>query len=137
MLQAMNTGHDGSMVTVHANTPRDALTRLENMIGMAGLNLPPKTMRAQISSALSVLIQISRLSDGKRKLTSIQEITGMESDIITLHEIFTFEQAGVTADGAVQGHFRATGIRPKFVDRLRVHGITLSDALFDPTHLYE
>ena len=137
MLQAMNTGHDGSMVTVHANTPRDALTRLENMIGMAGLNLPTKTMRAQISSALSVLIHISRLSDGKRKLTSIQEITGMESDIITLQEIFTFEQTGVTADGAVQGHFRATGIRPKFVDRLRVHGITLSDALFDPTHLYE
>jgi pilus assembly protein CpaF len=137
MLQAMNTGHDGSMTTVHANTPRDALTRLENMMGMAGLNLPPKTMRQQISSALTVLIQIARMSDGRRKLVSLQEITGMEGDIITMQEIFTFEQTGIAPDDTVLGFFRATGIRPKFVDRLRVHGITIPDDLFDPQHTYE
>lgn len=137
MLQAMNTGHEGSMVTVHANTPRDALTRLENMIGMAGFNLPPKAMREQISSALTAVIHVSRLSDGQRKVTSIQEITGMEGDIITMQDIFTYEQTGVAADGTVQGHFRATGIRPRFIDRLRVHGIAVSDELFDPTRLYD
>jgi len=137
MLQAMNTGHEGSMTTVHANTPRDALTRLENMFGMAGFNLPPKAMRQQMSSALTAVIHVSRLSDGKRKLTSIQEITGMESDIITMQEIFTYEQTGVAANGTVLGHFRATGIRPKFVDRLRTHGVTLPDELFDTTRLYE
>lgn len=137
MLQAMNTGHEGSMATVHANTPRDALTRLENMMGMAGFNLPPKAMRDQISSALTVLIQISRLSDGKRKITSIKEITGMESDIITMQDIFVYEQTGVAEDGTVLGHFRATGIRPRFVDRLRVHGIQVPDELFEPTRLYE
>ncbi len=137
MLQAMNTGHEGSMTTVHANTPRDALTRLENMAGMAGLNLPPKTMRQQISSALTAIVHVARLSDGKRKITSIQEITGMESDIITMQEIFAFEQTGVAPDGTVLGHFRATGIRPKFVDRLRVRGINVPDELFDPTRLYE
>ena len=137
MLQAMNTGHDGSMTTIHANSPRDALTRLENMIGYAGISLPPKAMRQQISSALAVVIHVARLSDGKRKLTSIQEITGMEGDIVTMQEIFTFEQTGLAPDGAVLGHFRATGIRPKFVDRLRVHGITVPDELFDPTRLYE
>ena len=137
MLQAMNTGHDGSMTTVHANSPRDALTRLENMAGMAGLSLPPKAMRQQISSALTVLIQIARLSDGKRKLVSLQEITGMEGDIITMQEIFTFEQTGIATDGTVLGQFKATGIRPKFVDRLRVHGITVPDELFDPQRTYE
>lgn len=137
MLQAMNTGHDGSMTTIHANSPRDAMTRLENMIGYAGISLPPKAMRQQISSALAVVIHVARLSDGKRKLTSIQEITGMEGDIVTMQEIFTFEQTGLAPDGAVLGHFRATGIRPKFVDRLRVHGITVPDELFDPTRLYE
>ncbi len=137
MLQAMNTGHDGSMTTIHANSPRDALTRLENMIGYAGISLPPKAMRQQISSALAVVIHVARLSDGKRKLTSIQEITGMEGDMVTMQEIFTFEQTGLAPDGAVLGHFRATGIRPKFVDRLRVHGITVPDELFDPTRLYE
>ena len=137
MLQAMNTGHEGSMTTLHANTPRDALTRLENMIGMAGLNLPPKAMRQQISSALTAVIHITRMSDGKRKVTSVQEITGMEGDIITMQEVFVFEQTGVGADGTVLGHFRATGIRPKFVDRLRVHGIAIPDELFDPTRLYE
>lgn len=137
MLQAMNTGHEGSMVTLHANTPRDALTRLENMIGMAGFNLPPKAMREQISSALTAVIHISRLSDGKRKVTSVQEITGMEGDIITMQDIFTYEQTGVAPDGTVQGHFRATGIRPRFVEALRVHGINVSDELFDPTRFYE
>lgn len=137
MLQAMNTGHEGSMVTVHANTPRDALTRLENMIGMAGFNLPPKAMREQISSALTAVIHISRLSDGKRKVTNIKEITGMEGDIVTMQDIFVYEQTGVATDGTVLGHFRATGIRPRFIDRLRVHGVTVSDELFDPTRLYE
>lgn len=137
MLQAMNTGHEGSMATVHANTPRDALTRLENMIGMAGFNLPPKAMREQISSALNAVIHISRLSDGKRKVTSIKEITGMESDIITMQDIFVYEQTGVAEDGTVLGHFKATGIRPRFVERLRVHGIDVPDELFDPTRLYE
>lgn len=137
MLQAMNTGHEGSMTTLHANTPRDALIRLENMVGMAGFNLPPKAMRQQISSALSAVIHISRMSDGKRKVSSIQEITGMESDIITMQEIFAYEQTGVAPDGTVLGHFRATGIRPKFVERLRVHGINVPDDLFDPTRVYD
>jgi pilus assembly protein CpaF len=137
MLQAMNTGHEGSMTTVHSNSPRDALTRLENMIGMAGLNLPPKSMRQQISSAISVVLQIARLSDGKRKIVSLQEITGMEGEIVTMQEIFMFEQTGVSPDGTVEGHFRATGIRPKFSDRLRTHGVPLREDLFDPTKLYE
>ncbi|MEI8117685.1 MAG: CpaF family protein [Methylophilaceae bacterium] len=137
MLQAMNTGHEGSMATVHANTPRDALTRLENMIGMAGFTLPPKAMREQISSALTAVVHVTRLSDGKRKISNIQEITGMEGDIITTQDIFTYEQTGVGPDGAVQGRFKATGIRPKFVDRLRVYGISVSDDLFDPSRLYD
>ena len=137
MLQAMNTGHEGSMTTVHANTPRDALTRLENMVGMAGLNLPPKAMRQQISSAITAVIHVSRLTDGKRKITSIQEITGMEGDIVTMQEIFVFEQTGVAPDGAVLGHFRATGIRPKFVERLRTRGVAISEEIFDPTRLTE
>ncbi len=137
MLQAMNTGHEGSMATVHANTPRDALIRLESMMSMAGFNLPPKAMREQISSAITAVIHISRLSDGKRKVTSIKEITGMEGDVITMQDIFVFEQTGVAEDGSVIGHFKATGIRPRFVERLRVHGINLPDELFDPTRLYE
>jgi len=137
MLQAMNTGHEGSMATVHANTPRDALTRLENMIGMAGFNLPTKAMREQISSALTAIIHISRLSDGQRKVTNIKEITGMESEIITMQDIFVYEQTGVSDKGVVQGHLKATGIRPKFIERLRIHGVQISDNLFDPTKLYE
>ncbi len=136
MLQAMNTGHEGSMATIHANTPRDALTRLENMIGMAGLNLPPKAARQQVSSAISVIIQIARLSDGKRKVVSIQEVTGMEGDVITTQDIFTFKQTGVAPDGEVIGHFSATGVRPKFTDRLLSYGIVLPDRLFDPSKLY-
>ena len=137
MLQAMNTGHDGSMTTVHANTPRDALTRLENMIGMGGLTLPPKAMRQQISSAITVVIQASRMPDGKRKVVSIQELTGMEGDIITMQEIFTYEKTGIASDGTVLGHFRATGIRPKFVQRLKVSGIDVPDEIFDPSRTYE
>ncbi|MBI3223304.1 MAG: CpaF family protein, partial [Nitrosomonadales bacterium] len=137
MLQAMNTGHEGSMTTVHANSPRDSLIRLENMVGMAGLNLPSKAMRQQISSAITAVIHVSRLSDGKRKITSIHEITGMEGDIVTMQEIFMFDQTGVAPDGTVLGHFRATGIRPKFIDRLRTRGVMVSENLFDPTRLYE
>jgi pilus assembly protein CpaF len=137
MLQAMNTGHDGSMTTVHANTPRDALTRLENMIGMGGLTLPPKAMRQQISSAITVVIQASRMPDGKRKVVSIQEVTGMEGEIITMQEVFAYEKTGIAPDGAVLGHFRATGIRPKFVQRLKVFGIEVPDEIFDPTRTYE
>ena len=133
MLQAMNTGHDGSLTTIHANNARDALSRLENMIGMANLNLPHKAARQQIASAITVVIQALRLIDGKRKITSIQEITGMEGDVITMQEIFTFRQTGVGTDGAVEGYFQATGVRPKFCERLRSFGITLPDAMFDTT----
>jgi pilus assembly protein CpaF len=132
MLQAMNTGHDGSMTTIHANTPRDAMTRLEHMLGMAGLNVDVRSMRQQISAALSVIIQVSRLSDGRRKLTSLQEITGIEGDVITMQEIFKFDQTGIAPDGQVEGRFVATGIRPKFVQRLKTRGIALRDDLFDP-----
>jgi pilus assembly protein CpaF len=131
MLQAMNTGHDGSLTTIHANTPRDALSRLENMIGMANLNLPHKASRQQIASAITVVVQGLRLIDGRRKITSIQEVTGMEGDVITMQEIFAFRQTGVAGDGTVEGHFQATGVRPKFCDRLRAFGITLPDAMFD------
>jgi pilus assembly protein CpaF len=137
MLQAMNTGHEGSMTTVHANTPRDAITRLESMMGMSGLSLPPKSMRYQISSALSVVVQIGRLTDGTRKLLSLQEITGMEGETISMQEIFLFERTGVDAQGKVQGRFRATGIRPKFVARMRSFGVSIADDLFDPSRVYE
>jgi pilus assembly protein CpaF len=132
MLQAMNTGHEGSLTTIHANTPRDALARMENMIGMANLNLPLKAARQQIASAITVVIQVLRMIDGKRKVTSIQEVTGMEGEIITMQEIFSFQQTGIAGDGTVQGHFQASGIRPKFTDRLRSFGITLPDAMFNP-----
>ena len=133
MLQAMNTGHDGSMATLHANTPRDALMRMENMIGMAGMPLPAKAVRQQISSAVNAIVQIARMSDGKRKVIALQEITGMEGEVITAQDIFRFDQTGVGADGSVQGHFRATGIRPKFLQRIKAHGVTVSDNLFDPS----
>jgi pilus assembly protein CpaF len=130
MLQAMNTGHDGSLTTLHANTPRDALARLETMVSMAGLNLPEKGMRQQIASAIDVIIQVGRLTDGRRKIQSISEISGMEGDVITMQEIFLFEQEGVDEKGQVIGRFRATGIRPKFTDKLRAHGIELPVSLF-------
>lgn len=125
------------MATVHANTPRDALTRLENMLGMGGMAMPPKAMRQQIASALTAVVQVSRLSDGKRKIVSLSEITGMEGDIITMQEIFVFQQTGVSSDGSVVGHFKATGVRPKFLERIKAFGIGLSDALFDPNRVYE
>ncbi|MBN3792295.1 CpaF family protein [Burkholderia sp. Ac-20353] len=137
MLNAMNTGHEGSLATIHANTPRDALTRLENMISVAGLTLPPKTMRQQIASAISVVVQAARLTDGKRKIVSISELTGMEGDIINMQEIFTFKRTGMDQDGTVRGHFCATGVRPKFAERLQAFGINLPDALYDPARRYE
>ncbi|MCF1371070.1 CpaF family protein [Burkholderia cenocepacia] len=137
MLNAMNTGHEGSLATIHANTPRDALTRLENMVSVSGLTLPPKTMRQQIASAISVVVQAARLTDGKRKIVSIQELTGMEGDIINMQEIFTFKRTGVDRDGSVRGHFCATGVRPKFAERLQAFGINLPDSLYDPSVHYE
>ncbi len=132
MLGAMNTGHEGSMATLHANTPREALTRLENMISMAAPNLPPKAMRQQISSAVGVVVQVSRLTDGKRKVLSITEVTGMEGDVIAMQEIFTFKQTGVADDGTVLGHATATGVRPHFAERLRTFGVMLAPHIFEP-----
>ncbi len=137
MLHAMNTGHEGSLATIHANTPRDALTRLENMISMAGLSLPPKTTRQQITSALTVVVQVSRLTDGFRKLVSVQEITGMEGEVVNMQEIFAFRRKGVDRDGRIKGHFCATGVRPKFSERLQAFGIQLPEALYDPSVQYE
>jgi len=131
MLQAMNTGHDGSLTTVHANSARDALYRLDTMVAMANLNIPEKAIRQQISSAIELVIQISRMSDGTRKVTSITEITGMEGEIITLQDIFLFERTGIGEDGKVRGRFRATGIRPKCADRLASSGHRLPAEMFE------
>jgi pilus assembly protein CpaF len=131
MLQAMNTGHDGSLTTVHANSPRDALTRVETMISMGSVNLPERAMRHQIASALQLVVQQSRMSDGTRKVTSISEITGMEGDVITMQEIFCFEKLGVTPEGKVIGRFRATGVRPKVCERLKASGIHLPPDMFE------
>ncbi len=137
MLNAMNTGHEGSLTTIHANTPRDALTRLENMVSMAGLTMPAKAMRQQIASAITVIVQAARMTDGRRKIVSIQEITGMEGDIINMQEIFTFQRTGVDKDGSVRGNFRATGVYPKFAERLRVFGVGLPDETYDPAKRYD
>jgi pilus assembly protein CpaF len=131
MLQAMNTGHDGSLTTVHANTPRDALSRLETMVAMANVNLPDKAMRQQIASAIQIVIQQARMSDGTRKVTSVSEITGMEGDIITMQEIYRFEKLGLGPEGKVIGRFSATGVRPKVCERLRASGIQLPPDMFD------
>jgi pilus assembly protein CpaF len=131
MLQAMNTGHDGSLTTVHANTPRDALTRLETMIAMGATNLPDKAMRQQISSAIQIVVQQTRLADGSRKVTAVSEITGMEGDVITMQDIFVFEKLGLTKEGKVHGRFRATGVRPKCAERMRAGGIHLPTDMFD------
>ncbi len=131
MLQAMNTGHDGSLTTVHANTPRDALSRVETMVAMAGLDMPQRSVRNQIASAIDVVIQLSRLSDGRRKLVSLQEITGMEGEIVTMQEIFTFERLGIDADGNVLGDIVPTGVRPKFAEKLKLAGFTLPADLFE------
>jgi len=131
MLQAMNTGHDGSLTTVHANTPRDALARIETMIAMGATNLPEKAMRAQIASAIQVVCQQTRLSDGSRRVTSISEITGMEGDIITMQEIFVFEKMGLSQEGKVLGRFRATGVRPKCAEKLKAAGVNLPADMFE------
>jgi len=133
----MNTGHEGSLTTIHGNNARDAISRLENMVSMAGFNLPHKASRQQIVSAITVIVQGNRLTDGQRKITSIQEITGMEGEIVTMQEIFAFRQTGIDAHGKVEGYFQATGIRPKFADKLRHQGINLPDAMFDPAKRYE
>ncbi|WP_206956447.1 CpaF family protein [Trinickia acidisoli] len=137
MLHAMNTGHEGSMATLHANSARDALTRLENMMSMAGFSLPVKAMRQQISSAIDVVVQAVRLTDGTRRLTSVQEITGMEGDVINMQEIYTFKRTGVNTEGKVTGYFCATGVRPKFSERLAAFGVALPDDLFDPSRRFE
>jgi pilus assembly protein CpaF len=131
MLQAMNTGHEGSMATIHANTPRDALSRLESMVAMSNLNLPEKTVRQQIASAIAIVVQVSRMSDGTRKVVSISEITGMEENIISMHEIFSFKKKGITPEGKVIGAFQPTHIRPKFLEQLRISGISLPAGLFE------
>jgi pilus assembly protein CpaF len=131
MLQAMNTGHEGSLTTVHANSPRDAIARLETMILMAGTNLPNRAMREQITSALDVIIQPQRLSDGTRRIVSITEVTGMEGEVVTTQEVYRFKRRGVTPEGRIIGQFEATGVRPLFTDRLRVAGIELPSRMFD------
>ena len=131
MLQAMNTGHEGSLSTVHANSPRDALARIENMVSMANLNIPERAVRQQISAAVHAVIQIARLSDGTRKVINIAEITGMSDDSIALHDIFTFDRSGIDENGKVRGAFRATGTRPKFAERLATAGARLRPALFE------
>ena len=131
MLQAVNTGHEGSMTTIHANTPRDAISRLESMVAMGNMNLPEKSVRQQISSAITIVVQATRMSDGSRKVTSVSEITGMEENIISMQEIFTFNKKGIGPDGKVIGAFQPTRIRPKFLERLRVSGIILPPSLFE------
>ncbi len=137
MLQAMNTGHDGSLTTIHANTPRDCLTRVETLVAMAGLNLATKALRHYISSAIDVVLQQTRLSDGSRKTTSLSEIVGMEGETITIQEIFTFQQTGLDEERRVHGIFRATGVRPKFVERFKALGIACDQSIFDPEKIYE
>jgi pilus assembly protein CpaF len=132
MLQAMNTGHDGSMTTLHANTPRDALSRLEQMIGMSGIDISPKSARAQIASAINVVLQLERLQDGTRRVTSVAEITGMEGDIILMQEIFKFVREGLDPEGRVLGEMRPMGVRPKFMEVLKSRGFDLPSTMFDP-----
>jgi pilus assembly protein CpaF len=133
MLQAMNTGHDGSLTTVHANSPRDALARVETMAMMANLNLPEKAVRRQIASAIQLVVQISRFNDGTRRVTHLSEITGMEEDVVSMQDVFMFEKQGVSAEGRVVGAFTATGIRPKFAERLKASGINVPAAWFEHT----
>lgn len=137
MLQAMNTGHDGSLTTVHANSARDALTRIEMMVAMAGLDIPSKGLRYYISSALDVIVQLARLSDGSRRVVSVQELSGMEGEVVTMQEVFKFEQTGVDQNGKVKGRFRATGIRPKFAEKFQAMGIQIPNELFDAAKVYE
>lgn len=132
MLQAMNTGHEGSMATIHANNPRDAITRLEQMVAMGGLKISEDAVRAQIAAAINLVVQATRLSDGSRKVVSVAEITGMEGRVVQLQEIFVFERTSTSEDGKVEGHFRATGIRPKFLDEMNRRGVQMPADLFDP-----
>jgi pilus assembly protein CpaF len=134
MLQAMNTGHDGSLTTIHANSPRDGLYRLDTMIAMANLNIPDRAVRQQIASAVNLIVQVNRIADGTRKITSIAEITGMEQDVITMQELFTFTKTGVDRDGRVTGTYRATGIRPKCAERLATAGFPLPMDMFEHVH---
>jgi pilus assembly protein CpaF len=131
MLQAMNTGHDGSLTTIHANSPRDAIARMETMALMANLNLPEKALRKQIASAITLVLQVARFSDGTRRLTHITEITGMEDDVVSMQDVFVFEKQGVSPEGRTLGTFTATGIRPKFAEKLAASGISL------PAHFFE
>jgi pilus assembly protein CpaF len=131
MLQAMNTGHEGSMTTIHANTPRDAIARLESMVAMGNMNLPEKSVRQQIAAAITIVVQANRMSDGSRKVTSVSEITGMEENVISMQEIFTFEKKGIGPDGKVIGVFKPSRIRPRFLERLRVAGIILPPSIFE------
>jgi pilus assembly protein CpaF len=132
MLQAMNTGHEGSMATIHANNPRDALARMTQMVGMAGLNMSEGSIRAQIASAITIIVQLQRFSDGRRRIVSLTEITGMERDVIQMQEIFRFIRVGTASDGQVRGEFRATGLRPGFMDELQVKGFSFPNEFFDP-----
>jgi pilus assembly protein CpaF len=132
MLQAMNTGHEGSMATIHANTPRDAVSRLEQMLGMTGMPMTVQSIRSQISSAIGLIVQLTRLSDGKRKITSIAEITGMEGDVIQMQEIYKFVRTATESDGKIVGHFEATGIRPRFLEHLKAMGIEFPGSYFEP-----
>jgi pilus assembly protein CpaF len=137
MLQAMNTGHEGSLTTIHSNSPRDSLTRLESMVLMTGAQLPEQAMRFMISSALDIIIQVSRLTDGTRKITSICEVVGMEGDIITLQDVFVFEKRGIDQSGKVQGRFKGTGIRPHFTEKLELAGVEVPEELFSTERYYE
>jgi pilus assembly protein CpaF len=137
MLQAMNTGHDGSLTTIHANSPRDSLMRLETMVAMANMEIPSEFMKRFISSAINVIVQVARLADGRRKLISLQEVTGMEGNVITLQEIFSFKQQRIDSNGNVRGIFRFHGVRPKFIERFKVSGIDVPMDLFDPAKAYE
>jgi pilus assembly protein CpaF len=137
MLQAMNTGHDGSLTTIHANSPRDSLIRLETMVSMARLDIPSDVLKKYVSSALDVVIQLARLSDGSRKLISLQEITGMEGNVITLQEIFSFQQTGIAKTGKVMGRFRFHGVRPSFLQRFKIVGVNIPNEFFDPSKYIE
>lgn len=137
MLQAMNTGHDGSISTIHANSPRDALTRLEHMVGMSGVSIPPLVVRQQIAAALQLVVSTERMADGRRIVSSIQEITGMEESVVNMQEIFYFRRDTVDAKGQVVGGFQATGIRPLMMKRFRERGVVLDESIFDPERVYE
>jgi pilus assembly protein CpaF len=133
MLQAMNTGHEGSMATIHANNPREAISRLEQLVGMAGLPMTIPSVRGQIAAAVRMIVQLQRMADGKRRVTSVAEITGMEGDIVQMQEIFKYVRTGTADDGTVEGHFVATGVRPRFLAELAARGIKIPGTTFDPS----